>query len=254
LLIFFITDITPCIPLPGFDVIHNLPLPFPIRPPQPDEFGVIVGLAWSGSNSHRPYLRSNPMPDLDYNECAQMQQSYVISHCASARQVWEFCHIPRKKKGHTKETELVLLGQILEDMCAVNDDKPPIAIAHDFHGSFIYILMISLGLLSTSKYIHLPFWRHCRFVSMSKIISNFPYSALYYKEHPMFNQGLQFYLKFARMGPKVPITFQHFPTSSNTSNPECFTTTLCSFLLCPNPEPGGPEGARLTGRLPCLRP
>ena len=110
----------------GFDVIHNLQLPIPLDPPQPKEHGVLIGREWRPTGE-LPYSRSHPLPTLDYKSLASQQLSYFITRSDCNKQIWEICTCPRRKDGHTKQTELKQLGQVLQNICAANNDLPPIA-------------------------------------------------------------------------------------------------------------------------------
>ena len=172
----------------GFDVIHNLQLPIPLDPPQPKEHGVLIGREWRPTGE-LPYSRSHPLPTLDYKSLASQQLSYFITRSDCNKQIWEICTCPRRKDGHTKQTELKQLGQVLQNICAANNDLPPIATSQDFHGSHIWILMIFVGLLHNNHFSALPFFQHCTFLKLSHI-PFFEYCVLQYKDKgPVFNQG-----------------------------------------------------------------
>jgi len=154
--------------------------------------GVIIGGGYGGKlGFDMPYTRCQPWPDeFDWNKVASTQLSYVVSRADDNRHLYEICHIPRQKKGHTKTTELQQLGRVLAIVCAGNNDKPPIAISQDFHGSHLWISMAFLGLLNRTYVTDVPFFGECTYYPMYSFIPNFNYCVLLYKQWaPVFNQG-----------------------------------------------------------------
>ena len=178
-----------CFMYTGFDTIHNLPLPEELVPPQEAQYGILIGREYT-KGGPLPYSRSHPLPPLEFNKLASMQLSYFISRCDSNKHIYEIVHVPRAKDGHTKQTELAQLGEVLEGICAVNGDKPPIATSQDFHGSHLWIMMAFLGLLHPSRTHGLPFFHYCTVKTLDKIIPFFIYGVLFYRQNqPVFNQG-----------------------------------------------------------------
>ena len=166
-------------------------MPTVLDPPLATGDGVLIGGGYGGQlGSDMPYTRCNPWPDLDYGKVASMQLSYVVSRADDVRHVYEICHIPRQKKGHTKMTELRQLGRVLALVCAGNNDKPPIAISQDWHGSHLWIMMAFLGLLNRTHVTNVPFFNECTYSPLYDFIPNFTYCVLLYKgKMPVFNQG-----------------------------------------------------------------
>ena len=154
--------------------------------------GVIIGKGYGGNLGFAmPYARCNPWPGtFDWDKVASMQLSYVVSRADTNKHLYEICHIPRQKKGHNKKTELHQLGRVLAIMCAGNNDKPPISISQDFHGSHLWIVMAFLGLLNRTYMTDVPFFGDCIYFPMYQFIPNFNYCVLLYKKTmPVFNQG-----------------------------------------------------------------
>ena len=138
-----------------------------------------------------PYTRCIPWPDkMNWANVASMQLSYIVSRADDNRHLFEICHIPRQKRGHTKTTALHDLGRVLALVCAGNNDKPPIAVSQDYHGSHLWISMAFLGLLNRTYLTGVPFFSECTYFPLYKFIPNFNYCVLIYKlTMPVFNQG-----------------------------------------------------------------
>ena len=134
-----------------------------------------------GTAEWHAYLPSHPVPTLDYNELAPVQLSYVLTRCDTNKQTWEFCQIPRRRRGHLKEKMLHELGTILEDVCAANDDNAPIGVAQDFHGSHLLITRAFLGLCRKAFLSDIPWFKDATFVSMCEI-PGFVYQVLKWKK------------------------------------------------------------------------
>ena len=153
---------------------------------------MLIGGGYGGTlGFDMPYMRCNPWPDqLNWANVASMQLSYVVSRADCNKHLYEICHIPRQKKGHTKKTELEQLGRVLALLCAGNNDKPPIAVSQDFHGSHLWISMAFLGLLNRTYVTGVPFFAECTYLPLYTFIPNFNYCILLYKNTmPVFNQG-----------------------------------------------------------------
>ncbi len=125
-------------------MITGLHPPYP-RPKQEGTTYIVGGTAEWGA-----YLPSHPLPTLDYDELAPVQLSYVMTRCDTNKQCWEFCQIPRRRRGHTKDKVIHELGEILDNVCAANDGHAPLGVAQDFHGSHNLITMAFLGLCRKS--------------------------------------------------------------------------------------------------------
>lgn len=145
---------------------------------------MIVG----GEEFWDPYLPTHPMPTLDYDRLAVVQLSFVLTRCDTNSQVWEICQIPRLRKGTTKASMFVQVGQILQMVTDANDDLPPIGGSADFHATHLYITMALLGLLAATIKNSAPFFKHGVYTPMD-CIPCFPYSTFFYKEHAVFGHG-----------------------------------------------------------------
>ena len=162
---------------------------FPIDVDQPPGCGVLVGEAWVPGDKDMPYKASNPLPTLDFKNLSSLQLSYVITRPDDNKQIWEILSIPRKREGHNKFHEFHQLGHVLENICAMNNDLPPISTAQDFHGSHLFIQMMFLGILNHLHFVNVAFFKHCTARDLSSHIPYFIYMVLFYKSLPIFNHG-----------------------------------------------------------------
>ena len=164
----------------GYDVLVGYEPAGMVDPPKV----LIVGsdVEW------KPALPSNPMPVLDYTKLACNQRSYLITRCDSNTQVWDFCLIPVQRKGHTKNSMFVQLGIVLNNTTIANDGIPPIGASHDWHGTHRTIIMFFLGLLPPGAATNVQFFKDTTHKPMD-FIPMFPYCALYWGLHPVFDCG-----------------------------------------------------------------
>ena len=117
----------------------------------------------------------------------------MVTRVDTNKQTWEICQLPRRRKGHTKQSMLQLLGKILLAFASGNHQVPPLGAAQDFHGSHLFITMAFLGICPKEALRQSDFFDTCQFVKVK--LPCWLFGVMVWKGYHMFGNGDEIHLQ-----------------------------------------------------------